>query len=141
MNKRFYSVYIHLIWIYRCLDIYYPCASITSNTAILCIYGIIGGADYILRMQPIWKTNLHAVGERTEISEYFSIIEFMSTYFASVSAAYWMLPSYIPTELWIFALIITWISDKVIAYLWKKHLSRLKHATFGHLPEYGLPDL
>ena len=94
-----------------------------------------------MRMKPIWETKLHAVGERTDVSDYFSVIEFGSTYAASVVSVYWMLPTLVPVSVWIIFIIGTWVSDKIIEQLWKRHLNRLKYATFGHLPEYGLPDI
>ena len=46
---RFYSHWIHVIWLYRLVDIYYPFASRSWNTATLILYGIVGGCDYANR--------------------------------------------------------------------------------------------
>ena len=131
---RFYSHWIHVIWLYRLVNIYYPFASETRNTITLLLYGIVGGCDYANRMYPIWHKRLHAVNENPNVADRFSLFEFAITFLASIVSAYWMLDNLIPPWAWGILLITSWIGHIILRKLWQKHLSRLTQATYRHVP-------
>lgn len=131
---RFYSDWVHAIWLYKIVDFYYPFASKTWNTVTLVLYGIVGGADYALRMFPVWHTRLHAVNESLSVADRFSLYEFAVSCIASMVSAYWFFESHVPPFVWGIALALAWIGDFLLQKSWKMHLSKLQASTYKHVP-------
>jgi len=131
---RFYSHWVHIIWLYRLVDVYYPFTSKTWNTVTLVLYGIVGGCDYANRMYPVWHTRLHAVNENPNVADRFSLSEFVVALIASVASAYWLLDTLLPPWAWGILLIQAWVGDFMLKRLWKKHLTKLTQATYRHVP-------
>ena len=131
---RFYSHWLHVLWLYRFVDIYYPFTSKTWNTVTLILYGIVGGCDYANRMYPVWHNRLHAVNENPNVADRFSLSEFAVAFIASIVSAYWILDNLIPPWAWIILLLKAWAGDIILKRLWRKHLSKLSQATYRHVP-------
>ena len=131
---RFYSHWLHVLWLYRFVDIYYPFTSKTWNTVTLILYGIVGGCDYANRMYPVWHNRLHAVNENPNVADRFSLSEFAVAFIASIVSAYWILDNLIPQWAWIILLLKAWAGDIILKRLWRKHLSKLSQATYRHVP-------
>ena len=131
---RFYSHWIHVIWLYRLVDIYYPFALKSWNTATLVLYGIVGGCDYANRMYPVWHNRLHAVNENPNVADRFSLSEFVVAFLASIVSAYWFLDNLLPPWVWLILLVKAWGGDFILKRLWNKHLSKLTQATYRHVP-------
>jgi hypothetical protein len=131
---RFYSDWVHSIWLYKIVDFYYPFSSKTWNTVTLVLYGIVGGADYALRMFPVWHTRLHAVNENLSVADRFSLYEFAVSCIASMVSAYWFFETHVPPLVWAIALALAWIGDFLLQKSWKLHLGKLQASTYKHVP-------
>ena len=131
---RFYSHWIHVIWLYRLVDVYYPFASKPWNTATLILYGVVGGCDYANRMYPVWHNRLHAVNENPNVADRFSLSEFVVAFVASIVSAYWFLDTLLPQWAWVILLVKAWLGDVLLKRLWNKHISKLRQATYRHVP-------
>ena len=131
---RFYSDWVHSIWLYKIVDFYYPFSSKTWNTVTLVLYGIVGGADYALRMFPVWHTRLHAVNENLSVADRFSLYEFAVSCIASMVSAYWFFATHVPPLVWAIALALAWIGDFLLQKSWKLHLGKLQASTYKHVP-------
>ena len=131
---RFYSNWVNAIWLYKFVDYHYPFATKTWNTVTLVLYGVVGGADYALRMYPVWHTRLHAVNESLSVADRFSIYEFTVSCIASMVSAYWFFQTHVPPFVWGIALAVAWIGDFLLEKSWKLHLSRLQASTYKHVP-------
>ena len=131
---RFYSDWIHSIWLYKLVDYYYPFSSKTWNTVTLVLYGIVGGADYALRMYPVWHTRLHAVNQSLAVADRFSIYEFVVSCIASMVSVFWFFQTHVPPFVWGIALAVAWIGDFLLKKSWKLHLSKLQASTYKHVP-------
>lgn len=131
---RFYSNWIHIIWLYKLLDFYYMFSTKTWNTVTLFLYGILGGCDYANRMYPVWHNRLHAVNENQNVADRFSIWEFLVSNIASVCSIYWFFDTYIPVWLWVILLALAWVGDRLLKRAWKSHLDKLQRATYKHVP-------
>ena len=125
IQMRFFSNWIHAIWLYKLVDFYYPFATKTWNTVTLVLYGVVGGADYALRMYPVWHTRLHAVNQSLNVADRFSIYEFLVSMVASMA---------VPPFVWVIALAVAWIGDFLLKKSWKLHLGKLQASTYKHVP-------
>ena len=134
LKMRFYSNWIHAIWLYKLVDVYYPFSSKTWNTVTLVLYGIVGGCDYAIRMYPVWHTRLHAVNENQNVADRFSIYEFAVSCVASMCSIYWFLDNYVPPYVWAICLVITWVGHFVLKKSWTFHLGKLRASTYKHVP-------
>ena len=131
---RFYSDWIHAVWIYKLVDFYYPFATKTWNTVTLVLYGVVGGADYALRMYPVWHTRLHAVNQSLNVADRFSIYEFVVSMVASMVSVFWFFETNVPPLVWGIALAVAWIGDFLLKKSWKLHLGKLQASTYKHVP-------
>lgn len=131
---RFYSHWIHVIWLYNFVNVYYPFASRSWNTAVLVMYGITAGCDYVSRTYKIWKSRLHAVNENPDVADQFSLGEFFIALLASISSAYWTLPNYLPAWLWLILLVCAWVGHVALQKRWKFHLDKLRQSAYSHVP-------
>ena len=131
---RFYSDWIHAVWIYKLVDFYYPFATKTWNTVTLVLYGVVGGADYALRMYPVWHTRLHAVNQSLNVADRFSIYEFVVSCIASMVSVFWFFETHVPPFVWAIALAAAWIGDFLLKKSWKLHLGKLQASTYKHVP-------
>ena len=131
---RFYSDWIHALWLYKLVDVYYPFATKTWNTVTLVLYGIVGGCDYALRMYPIWHTRLHAVNENLNVADRFSVYEFAVSCVASIASGFWFFDTHLPAYSWVIFIVVAWVGDFVLNKTWKAHLSRLQASTYKHVP-------
>lgn len=133
-KMRFYSHWIHVIWLYKLIDLYYSFSTKTSNTATLILYGILGGSDYANRMYPVWHNRLHAVNENPNVADKFSIWEFMVSNTASMCSVYWFLNTFIPPWVWVILLGLSWLGDYLLRRSWRSHLTKLQRAAYKHVP-------
>ena len=131
---RFYSNWIHAIWLYKLVDFYYPFATKNWNTVTLFLYGVVGGCDYALRMFPVWHTRLHAVNESLSVADRFSLYEFTVSFVASVVSVFWFFETHIPVYVWAIMLAVAWIGDFILKKRWQHHLSKLQASTYKHVP-------
>ena len=131
---RFYSNWIHVIWLYKLLDLYYIFSTKTWDTTTLFLYGILGGSDYASRMYPVWHNRLHAVNENPNVADRFSIWEFLVSNIASICSVYWFLNTYIPAWVWVILLIFAWAGDHLLQRAWRSHLTKLQRAAYKHVP-------
>ena len=131
---RFYSNWIHCVWLYKLVDFYYPFATTTWNTVTLVLYGIVGGCDYALRMYPVWHTRLHAVNESLNVADRFSLYEFGVSCIASMVSVYWFFETQVPPFVWAICLVVAWIGDFILQKSWKMHLGKLQASTYRHVP-------
>lgn len=132
--RRFYSHWIHAIWFYRVLQCYYDHLDVRLNTAVLFLYGVMGGCDYAICMYDIWHNRLHAVGEDPKVADKFSIYEFAVAFLASFSSAYWLLETVIPVYVWFIVLVLSWVGHTVLARVWRVRISKLRHTAYRHVP-------
>ena len=128
--RRFYSHWLHVIWLYRLVGI----TDVRMNTAVLFLYGIMGGCDYANSMYPVWHNRLHAVGEEKSVADTFSLYEFVVSYISSVTAAYWLLDTLVPSYVWCIFLVLSWVGHVVLGKLWMRRISKLRHTTYRHVP-------
>ena len=131
---RFYSDWIHAVWIYKLVGFYYPFTTKTWNTVTLVLYGVVGGADYALRMYPVWHTRLHAVNQSLAVADRFSLYEFVVSCIASMVSVYWFFQTHVPPFVWGIALAVAWIGDFLLKKSWKLHLGKLQASTYKHVP-------
>lgn len=133
-KMRFYSHWIHVIWLYKLVDVYYPFATEGWDTVTLFLYGIVGGCDYAIRMYPIWHNRLHAVNENMNVADKFSVYEFIVAALASLCSVYWFLKTIIPAYVWAIWLILAWVGHVVLSKIWKLRLNKLQASTYKHVP-------
>lgn len=131
---RFYSNWIHVIWLYKLLDSYYSFSTKAWGTMTLVLYGILGGSDYANRMYPVWYNRLHAVNESPRVADRFSIWEFIVSTVASVCSVYWFLDTHIPAWVWVILLVFAWCGDHLLKKAWRLHLTKLQKAAYNHVP-------
>lgn len=131
---RFYSDWIHAIWLYKLVNFYYPFSTKTLNTVTLVLYGIVGGCDYALRMYPVWHTRLHAVNESLAVADRFSLYEFAVSMVASMVSVFWFFKTHVPPLVWGIALAAAWIGDFLLEKSWRLHLGKLRASTYKHVP-------
>ena len=131
---RFYSNWIHAIWLYKLIDFYYPFATKNWNLVTLVLYGIVGGCDYALRMYPVWHTRLHAVNENENVADRFSLYEFIVSCIASMVSIFWFLETEIPAYVWVIFVTFAWIGDFILKKMWNIHLGKLQASTYKHVP-------
>ena len=131
---RFYSHWVHVIWLYKLLDYFYNFSTKSWNTAAVILYGILGGSDYANRMYPVWHNRLHAVNENPNVADRFSIWEFVVSSVSSVCSVYWFFESYIHPWVWVVLLVIAWIGDYMLRKAWRHHLTKLQRAAYKHCP-------
>lgn len=131
---RFYSNWIHIIWLYKLADLYYTFSNKTWNTVAIFLYGVLGGSDYANRMYPVWHTRLHAVNENVHVADRFSIWEFVVSNIASVCSVYWFFESYILPWVWVVLLVFAWVGDYMLKKAWRHHLTKLQRAAYKHCP-------
>ena len=131
---RFYSDWIHVIWLYKLVNVYYPFATKTWNTVTLFLYGIVGGCDYAIRMYPVWHNRLHAVNENLNVADRFSVYEFLVSTLASVCSVYWFFETHIPAYVWACMLIICWVGHIILKRVWTLYLNKLQASTYKHVP-------
>ena len=131
---RFYSNWIHIVWFYKLLDLYYMFSTKTWNTTTLFLYGILGGSDYANRMYPVWHNRLHAVNENQNVADRFSIWEFFVSTIASICSVYWFLDTHVPAWVWLVLLVLAWVGDRLVKRAWKAHLDKLQRATYKYVP-------
>ena len=134
IKMRFHSNWIHVIWLYKLVDFYYPFATAMWNTVTLVLYGIVGGCDYALRMYPVWHTRLHAVNESLSVADRFSLYEFAVSMVASMVSVFWFFETHVPPFVWAIALALAWIGDFLLQKSWKLHLGKLQASTYKHVP-------
>lgn len=132
--RRFTSIWIHFLWLYRMLDVYYPFSTVNWNTATLFLYGLVAACDYANEMYPVWHTRLHSVGEDVNVADKFSLLEFAVAYLAGVASAYWFLDTHVSPVAWLCILTFAWIGHFALIKVWDRHLSRLRYAAYGHVP-------
>lgn len=137
-KMRFYSHWIHVIWMYKFVNVYYPFESKVWNTAVLVLYGVMGGCDYANRMYKVWKARLHAVNENPNVADKFSLGEFFIAFLASVCSAYWLLDTFIQPWCWLILLACAWLGDAVLAKRWKFHFDKLERSAYSHVPSVPL---
>lgn len=133
-KMRFYSHWLHVLWMYNFVNVYYPFASKAWNTAALILYGIMGGCDYANRMYAFWKARLHAVNENPDVADKFSLGEFFVAFLASISSSYWLLDTFIPAWCWLLILALAWVGDTVVEKRWKYHFDKLERSAYSHVP-------
>lgn len=131
---RFYSNWIHVIWLYKLLDLYYMFSSQASDTFTIFLYGILGGSDYANRMYPVWHNRLHAVNENPHVADRFSIWEFIVSDLASMCSVYWFLNTLIPPWVWVVCLVLSWVGDYFLRRAWRTHLTKLQRAAYTNVP-------
>lgn len=131
---RFYSHWIHVIWLYRFVNVYYPIATKHLNTVVLFLYAVMGGCDYAIRMYEVWKNRLHAVNENPSVADNFSLGEFFVAFLASFSSAFWLLDNLCPPWVWSIVLLCSWIGHYLLDRRWRSHFNRLQHAAYRHVP-------
>ena len=85
-------------------------------------------------MYPVWHTRLHAVNENPNVADRFSLSEFVVAFVASIVSAYWFLDTLIPQWAWVILLVKAWLGDVLLKRLWNKHISKLRQATYRHVP-------
>ena len=132
--RRFYSHWIHVIWFFRYVQSYYDTIDLRLNTAVLLLYGVMGGCDYANSMYQVWYNRLHAVGEDSKVADTFSLYEFAVTYVASVSSAYWLIETVIPAYVWLILLALSWSGHLILSRMWRVRISKLRHTAYRHVP-------
>lgn len=135
---RFYSHWIHVIWMYKLVNAYYPFESKVWNTVVLAMYGIMGGCDYTNRMYNTWKARLHAVNENPNVADKFSLGEFFIAFLASICSVYWLLDTFLPAWCWLVLLVCAWVGHIALAKRWKFHFDKLKQSAYSHVPSVPL---
>jgi hypothetical protein len=130
---RFYSHWIHIIWLYKITDYYYPFETKTLNTVVLFSYGVMGGCDYTDRMYKVWHKRLHAVNEDPNVADAFSLGEFFIAFLASISSVYWFLDTLIVPWVWLIILVAAWSGHYLIAKRWKFHFDKLERSAYRHV--------
>ena len=123
-----------MIWLYRLVDEYYPFANRSWNTGTLLLYALTHACDYANRQYPVWHTRLNAVGENLNVADKFALAEFAVAFLAGFSLAYWCLDTIVHPFGWLIVHVAAWAGNFVLARMWDRHLSRLRHATYGHVP-------
>jgi hypothetical protein len=131
---RFYSNWIHIIWLYKLVDYYYCFSNKNWNTVAIVLYGVLGGSDYANRMYPVWHNRLHAVNENPNVADRFSIWEFVVSNIASVCSVYWFFDSHILPWIWLVLLVFAWVGDYMLRKAWRHHLTKLQRAAYKHCP-------
>lgn len=132
--RRFYSHWIHVLWVYRWMQNYFIVRNRNMDTVAFFLYGIMGGCDYANSMYPIWHNRLHAVGEDVSVADKFSIYEFFVAFLASLASSYWLLDTQVPDIAWLVILACSWIGHLTLANLWQSRIGKLKHAAYRHVP-------
>lgn len=132
--RRFYSHWLHVLWVYRLLQNYAITPNRTMDTVALFLYGIMGGCDYANSMYPVWHNRLHAVGEDSAVADKFSVYEFFVAFLASLVSAYWLLDTWVPDYAWAALCACAWAGHAALARMWAHRIGRLKHAAYRHVP-------
>ena len=94
--RRFYSHWIHVIWIYRWMQKYFIVPNKDMDTVAFFLYGIMGGCDYANSMYPVWHNRLHAVGGTAPWRT--SSPSTSSSLATSLASCYWLLDTRMPTS-------------------------------------------
>lgn len=130
---RFYSHWIHVLWLYRLVNAYYPFQTKQWNTAVLVMYSITAGCDYSIRMYKVWESRAHAVNQ-SKVADQVSIAEFFFAFLASLGSGYWLLDNLIPPWLWLVFLGSAWTGHVVLQRRWKFYFDKLRQSAYSHVP-------